>query len=188
MRHFLALEKAGITGCAVLLVVQLAAIFYGLIAGFSPLAMDPDPPVDLLRDLSPIGDLVAVVYQRTVDGDTIKVSNTERGAIYSVRLFGVDCEEPKLGTAEAFRAALFTADALENAAVVYLEYDDVALTDHYGRHLAWVWYTPPSPDSPGLAIPASLPPRLLNLELLDSGLARPYSRTQSTRYHFSLEE
>lgn len=134
----------------------------------------------LLITPSPIGDLVEVVYQRTVDGDTIKVSNTERSAIYSVRLFGVDCEEPKLGTAEAFASALFTATALENAVVVYLEYDDAALTDHYGRVLAWVWYAPFPLEPDTLNLEPS--PHLLNLELLHSHNARPYSRTQSTRY------
>ena len=119
----------------------------------------------------PIGELVEVVYQRTVDGDTIKVSTTERGEIYSVRLFGVDCAEPKVGSAEAFAAAWFTADALENGSAVYLEYDDASPTDYFKRVLAWVWWK----DADGQL-------HLLNLELLDSGNARPYSGTQSKRY------
>jgi hypothetical protein len=51
----------------------------------------------------------------------------EASEIYSVRLFAVDCAEMDTGTAEASHSAWFTADAMEHAAVVYLESAEEAL-------------------------------------------------------------
>jgi endonuclease YncB( thermonuclease family) len=117
-----------------------------------------------------------VFLVRTSDGDTVVV-RTWNGRQLSVRLYGVDT--PELGTAAAFRAALFSAERLERAQRIELEPEGHTTRagshgmahDKYGRVLGWVWYE----DAQGKM-------RLLNEELLLAHLAVLYHKTPQGIY------
>jgi micrococcal nuclease len=123
----------------------------------------------------------AVSLVRTSDGDTVVLRDT-RGRQYHVRLYGVDT--PELGTAEGFRAALYTALQLEAARGIELEpeprkhraWGKPLLVDKYGRVLGWVWYE----DKQGRE-------RLLNEDLLRLGLAQLYHKTPQGKYGERLQ-
>ena len=107
---------------------------------------------------------------RVSDGDTV-VLLSPGGEELKVRLAGIDTSE--LGSADGFRAALFTAELLEGARKIELETEPAhrtskhrigPLRDKYGRLLGWVWVTPAQGDT-----------LLLQEQLLRRGLARLYT-------------
>jgi endonuclease YncB( thermonuclease family) len=109
---------------------------------------------------------------RVSDGDTIVVRDS-RGHELKVRLAVIDT--PELGTAAAFRSALYTAELLENARRIELELEPTAhraaAQDRYDRLLGWVWVT----RSDGHEV-------LLQEELLRAGLAEVYSGRKHGKY------
>jgi len=109
---------------------------------------------------------------RVSDGDTIVVRDS-RGHELKVRLAGIDT--PELGTAAAFRSALYTAELLENAQRIELELEPTAhrtaAQDRYDRLLGWVWVTRPD----GREV-------LLQEELLRAGLAELYTGRKHGKY------
>ena len=125
---------------------------------------------------APQPERFSVALVRVSDGDTVVLRDTRRKQ-YRVRLYGVDT--PELGTAEGFRAALYTALQLEGAQGIELEpeprkrqsWGRPLLTDKYGRVLGWVWYK----DKQGRE-------RLLNEDLLRLDLAQLYYKTPQGMY------
>lgn len=99
-----------------------------------------------------------VKFSDCVDGDTAKVIlNNEE---IKIRFLAVDTPETKNTSTgvEAYgpEASDFTCNALKNASIIEVEYDENSdKTDKYGRHLVWVFV-----DS-----------ELLQTKLVDNGLA-----------------
>jgi micrococcal nuclease len=114
---------------------------------------------------------------RVSDGDTVVVRDV-RGSVLRVRLAGIDT--PELGTAAAFRAALYTAELLEGARRIELEIEPTAhrtaAHDRYDRLLGWVWVT----RADGREV-------LLQEELLRAGLAELYTERKHGKYLQRLE-
>jgi len=114
-----------------------------------------------------------VVLVKVVDGDTIRVRDL-RGEELKVRLIGIDT--PELGTAASFRSALKTAELLESARSIRLEPDPKMPRDKYGRVLGWVFFETPDGHE-----------RLLQEEIVRSGLAELYRDAAGSKYYARLE-
>lgn len=113
-----------------------------------------------------------------IDGDTthflaLSADGPEAG-YFSGRFLAVNTPECT-GKIEEYgkKASAFTKEKLENADSILLESDDGQWNrDSNGtRYLVWVWYRPAGEEAY----------RCLNVELLQSGLAKPHSAGQ-TRY------
>ena len=116
-----------------------------------------------------------VALRDVVDGDTLWVID-QRGKEIKVRLMGIDT--PELGTAASFRSALYAAEMLEEADVIWLEPDPGKPLDKYGRTLGWVWLELPGRDGEAL----------LQEELIRAGLAELYRDAGGSKYYARLEK
>ena len=88
------------------------------------------------------GNLEAVKFVRTVDGDTIIVEDAE-GNQKRVRLIGIDtpesvAKEEERNNEYGVMASDYTKKMLSGVDTIYLEYD-VDDDDQYDRTLAYVW-------------------------------------------------
>lgn len=125
------------------------------------------------------GKAFEVTLNYAVDGDTAHF-NTPYDDIYtsSFRFFNVDTEET-YGTLEEWGkpASNYTKYILENAYSIVLQNDvNDALTDNYGRGLAWVWVKDDI-DSEY---------ELLNASLLSNGLATiKYTYGAGTKMYYN---
>ncbi len=81
-----------------------------------------------------------VEYVRTIDGDTIVVIYDGTESKFS--LLAVNAPELEDGTSEAFSAAQYLAEILENAGTVYIEHGESSITDEAGNQLCWLWFRP----------------------------------------------
>ena len=103
------------------------------------------------------------------DGDTITV--TRGGHREKVRLIGIDTPElndPRTGVECYAQQAATQARAVFDGQAVYLESDpSQAVTDRYGRTLAYVWTTTG---------------RLFNLDMISDGFAHEYTYDTPYRY------
>lgn len=130
---------------------------------------------DYASAVQPGGDTVAVSQEVTVrsfiDGDTVHFNvPTEviSSGVLKARFLAINTPE-STGRIEEFgkAAANFTKEKLSNASSILVESDDLAWNiDSTGdRYLVWIWYKPQEGGSY----------RNLNIELLQNGLAQPYS-------------
>lgn len=131
-------------------------------------------PVDyadqLKLDLSSATAKEEVTVRTFIDGDTVHFnvnSSTVSNGVLKARFLGVDTPESTGKIEEWGKAASnFTKEKLKSATSIYIESDSARWeADSTGsRYLAWIWYkTDDASDY-----------RLLNLELLQEGLANPY--------------
>ena len=112
------------------------------------------------------------VVEEVVDGDTLRVRTTGSTEPVTVRLIGIDAPErshPSLGKEFFSDEAAAHLASLCGGKTVRME-EDVEDTDKYDRLLRYVFLPPPDG-------------RLLNEEMLGSGMARVY-----TRFPFSRKE
>lgn len=128
-----------------------------------------DYAADLKLDLSSASAKEKVTVRNYVDGDTVHFnvsSSVVSNGILKARFLGVNTPE-STGKIEQWgkSASRFTKEKLSDATSIYIESDGPKWEkDSTGdRHLAWIWYrTDETSDY-----------RLLNLELLQEGLAVP---------------
>lgn len=112
-----------------------------------------------------------VTVRTFIDGDTVHFNvsrSTISTGVLKARFLGVDTPESTGKIEEWGKAASkFTKEKLQNATSIYIESDSAKWeTDSTGsRYLAWIWYQ----------TDADSDYRLLNLELLQEGLAHPYN-------------
>ena len=99
------------------------------------------------------------------DGDSFKA--TENGKDITIRLFGVDC--PEKGMDYANKAKKFTKQAIEGKTITY----QMVEKDRYDRIIARVY----TEDG-----------KLLNLELLENGLAHHYTRYSNDKDFAAAEK
>lgn len=125
--------------------------------------------------VQPGGDSVAVSQEVTVksfiDGDTVHFyvpTETISAGVLKARFLAINTPE-STGRIEEYgkAASTFTKEKLSNASSILVESDDLSWNiDSTGdRYLVWIWYKPEGSDSY----------RNLNIELLQNGLAQPYS-------------
>lgn len=130
---------------------------------------------DYASAVQPGGNAVAVSQEVTVrsfiDGDTVHFNvPTEviSSGVLKARFLAINTPE-STGRIEEFgkAAATFTKEKLSNASSILVESDDLIWNiDSTGdRYLVWIWYKPQEGGSY----------RNLNIELLQNGLAQPYS-------------
>lgn len=119
-----------------------------------------------------------VTVHAFIDGDTthfnVPTSVSETGVL-KARFLGLNTPE-STGKIEEYgkKASKFTREKLENASSIIIESDDGNWnldSSGAGRILVWVWYRNNENEQY----------RNLNIELLQNGLAKPYS-TANTRY------
>ncbi|MBQ9279569.1 MAG: thermonuclease family protein [Clostridia bacterium] len=118
---------------------------------------------------------IEVGYIKTSDGDTARFMLD--GENVRVRFLGINTPEVagenKVEEPYGNEASLYTKNKLENAKKIEIEYDDVAdREDRYGRKLAWIW----------------VDDELLEIELLEQGLAKTYMLKNNYRYATELKE
>ena len=85
---------------------------------------------------------IEVTLNRVHDGDTARFSID--GEIIRARFLGIDTPEMERGDRPAepwaIEATKYVINALENATIIEIEYDENARKlDFYDRHLVWVW-------------------------------------------------
>lgn len=130
---------------------------------------------DYASAVQPGGASVAVSQEVTVrsfiDGDTVHFNVPQdviNSGVLKARFLAINTPE-STGRIEEFgkAAANFTKEKLSNASSILVESDDLSWNiDSTGdRYLVWIWY---KPESGGKY-------RNLNIELLQNGLAQPYS-------------
>ena len=132
-------------------------------------------PEDYAANVQPAGSGTAVSQIVTVhtfiDGDTVHFNVPEsvnETGVLKARFLAVNTPE-STGRVEEYgkAAAAFTKERLQQAASILVESDTGQwnIDSTGGRYLVWVWYKPQ-----GSAVY-----RNLNIELLQEGLAQPYS-------------
>lgn len=144
---------------------------------FSSVAADGESSTDFAASVRP-GDQTLtqeVTVASFIDGDTTHFTVPESlvpGGLLKARYLAVNAPECT-GKIEEYgpAAARFTRERLENAQSILIESDDdrLNLDSTGGRYLVWVWYRE-SEDAPY---------RNLNIELLQNGLAVPYSASKN---------
>ena len=129
-----------------------------------------DYAAELKFNLSSATAKEEVTVRTHIDGDTVHFNvskNVSETGILKARFLGVDTPESTGKIEEWGKAASnFTKQKLANATSIYVESDSsIWEVDSTGdRYLSWIWYkTDDASDY-----------RLLNLELLQQGLAKPY--------------
>lgn len=138
-------------------------------------AATPLEPEDYAASVQPAGSGTAVSQTVTVhtfiDGDTVHFNVPEsvnETGVLKARFLAVNTPE-STGRVEEYgkAAAAFTKERLQQAASILVESDTGQwnIDSTGGRYLVWVWYKPQG--SAGY--------RNLNIELLQEGLAQPYS-------------
>lgn len=131
-----------------------------------------------LKGLAPTGPTQGGIVVDVTDGDTIRV--VIDGAERRLRYIGIDTPEsvkPE-SPVEPFAMAAAEANArlVEDARVVLEK--DVSETDRYDRLLRYVWL-PPADGADGW--------RLVNLELVEAGLAVAVDYPPDTKYSAVLQ-
>ena len=143
----------------------------------------PSPPV--VEDVDWAGKLeynensnsakVEATVKSYIDGDTVHFNvpeNVVRGGILKARFLAVNTPESTGKIEEWGKAASrFTKEKLMGADSIIVESDDGAwnLDSTGSRYLVWVWYKPDEASDY----------RNLNIELLQNGLAVPYSASNN---------
>lgn len=94
------------------------------------------------KESSPTDGLTAVELYRVVDGDTVHVIDSDNNML-KLRLLLIDTPEtvhPKKPV-EAFgpEASARMTELMNNAEDLHIEYDEGEQTDHYGRHLVYLY-------------------------------------------------
>lgn len=94
------------------------------------------------KESSPTNGLTAVELYRVVDGDTVHVIDSDNNML-KLRLLLIDTPEtvhPKKPV-EAFgpEASARMTELMNNAEDLHIEYDEGEQTDHYGRHLVYLY-------------------------------------------------
>ena len=132
-------------------------------------------------------DMEEVKYVRTVDGDTLVVSNNE-GLAIKVRLIGIDTPESvhsdvTKNTEYGIMASDYTKNIMKEYDTLYLSYDK-SKTDQFGRTLAYVWlnYDVDVNDIKDIA------EYMLNGKLLAEGYAMNKEYPPNTYYSEAFEE
>ena len=118
---------------------------------------------------------IAATYVKTSDGDTARLIID--GENVRVRFLGINTPEVsgenKIEEPYGKEALEYTKNKLENAKKIEIEYDDVAdHEDRFGRKLAWIW----------------VDDALIEIELLEAGLAKTYMLKDGYRYAAELKE
>jgi micrococcal nuclease len=131
-----------------------------------------------LERVGPTGPTEIARVARITDGDTVRVIID--GVEHRLRYIGIDTPESVAPDSPIEPFALAASDAnamLVERADVVLE-SDVSDTDRYDRLLRYVWL---APETPGGAW------RLVNLELVEAGLAEAVEYPPDTKYADDLE-
>lgn len=154
-------------------------ILLSLLFGLFPARAESEAAVDYAASVSPGEDTwqQEVTVASFIDGDTthffVSSEDVPSGRL-KARYLAVNTPEIT-GKIEEYgqAAARFTRERLENAHSILIESDDESLhlDSTAGRYLMWIWYRE-GEDAPW---------RNLNIELLQNGLAVPYSAS-SGRY------
>lgn len=141
-------------------------------------AQDNGEVIDYAAEAKMGGSEIAkqeVTVAAYVDGDTVHFSvpeSVDPSGVLKARFIGVDTPE-STGKIEEYgkKAAGFTKERLSDARSIVIESDNGSwnLDSTGGRSLVWVWYKPQ--DAGGY--------RNLNIELLQQGLAVPYSSSNN---------
>lgn len=145
-----------------------------LLMSFLPARAEGEPVVDYAASVHPGTDTLQeqVTVASFIDGDTTHFFASS-GRL-KARYLAVNAPEIT-GKIEEYgqAAARFVRERLENAQAILIESDDgqLNLDSTAGRYLMWIWYRT-AEDAPW---------RNLNVELLQNGLAMPYSAS-SGRY------
>lgn len=122
-----------------------------------------------------VSEKIEVKYIKTSDGDTARFLLDDENV--RVRFLGINTPEisgeNKVEEPYGNEALTYTKNKLDSAKKIEIEFDDVAdKEDRFGRKLAWIW----------------VDDELLELELLERGLAKTYMLKKDYKYATELKK